>query len=138
MAFAVRQCDLMARHFSRISFFLKRMSAAAPDSRSRDMELRLLMALASAAFFLAPTHAGALNSAQDDAAPGRAFMQNANESAQATTDVWLGEAAQATMPLAQAMQNVAYGGVAAGTAQAGGPQERPCSSGLHCRIYFGR
>jgi hypothetical protein len=114
------------------------MSAAAADSRSQDMKLRLLMALASAALFLAPAHAGALNSAQDDAAPGRALMQSANESAQATTDVWLGEAAQKTMPGTQAEQNVAYGGVAEGTAQAGGRQQQPCSSGPHCSVYFGR
>jgi hypothetical protein len=119
-------------------FFLKGMSAAAPDSRSLDMKLRLLMALASAALFLTPNTAGALDSLQEEAVPGRAFMQNANESAQATTDMSLGEAGRITMPAAQAVQNVSYGGVAAGTAEAGGRQERPCSSGPQCRIYFGR
>jgi hypothetical protein len=119
-------------------FFLKGMSAAAPDSRSLDMKLRLLMALASIALFLAPNPAGALDGPQDEGVPGRTLMQNANESAQATTDMSYGEAGRSTMPGAQAVQNVSYGGVAAGTEEAGGRQERPCSSGPQCRVYFGR
>ena len=102
------------------------------------MKLRLWMALASAALFLTPNPAGAVDSAQDEAAPGQAFMQNANESAQATTDMSFGETGRTMMPGAQAVQNVSYGGVAAGTEEAGGRQERPCSSGPQCRIYFGR
>jgi hypothetical protein len=102
------------------------------------MKLRLLMALASIALFLAPNPAGALDGPQDEAVPSRAFMQNANDSAQATTDMSFGETGRTVMPGAQAVQNVSYGGVAAGTEQAGGRQERPCSSGPQCRIYFGQ
>ncbi|MFM0502842.1 hypothetical protein [Paraburkholderia caffeinilytica] len=101
------------------------------------MKLRLLMALASAALFLAPNTAGALDS-QQDAISGRALMQNANESAQDTTDMSLGDTVRTAMPAGQPVQNVSYGGVAAGATEVGGPQERPCSSGPQCRIYFGQ
>jgi hypothetical protein len=99
------------------------------------MKLRLLMALASAALFLAPNTAGASGSQQDEIAPNRVLMQNANESVQDTTDMSFGET---TLPAAQPVQNVSYGGVAAGTAQAEGRQGRPCSSGSLCRVYFGQ
>ncbi|ANB76125.1 hypothetical protein AYM40_28045 [Paraburkholderia phytofirmans OLGA172] len=102
------------------------------------MKLRLLMALASAALFLAPNTAGALDSQQDEAASGRVLMQNANESAQDITDMSFGETGRTMMPAAQPVRNVSYGGVAAGATEAGGRQERPCSSGPHCRIYFGQ
>lgn len=102
------------------------------------MKPGLLMVLASAVFFLAPNTAGAQGSQQGDTAPGRVLMHNANESAQDITDMSFGETGQATMPAAQAGQSVAYGGVAAGTTGAGGRQERPCSSGPQCRIYFGQ
>jgi hypothetical protein len=120
-------------------FSLKGISVAAPDSRSLDMKLRLLMALASAALFLAPNTAGAQDNQQDTAGSGRALMQrNANQSAQDTTDMSFGETGRTMMPEAQRVQNVSYGGVAAGAVEAGGRQERPCSSGPQCRIYFGQ
>ena len=103
------------------------------------MKLRLLMTLASAALFLAPSTAGALDSQQDEAVSGRVLMQqNANESAQDTTDMSFGESGRTMMPAAQPLQNVSYGGVAAGATEAGGRQERPCTSGPQCRIYFGQ
>ncbi|WP_434115696.1 hypothetical protein [Paraburkholderia caffeinilytica] len=103
------------------------------------MKLRLLMALASAALFLAPNTAGALDGQPDDAGSGRAMMQrNANESVQDTTDMSFGETGRTMMPAAQPVQDVSYGGVAAGAVEAGGRQERPCTSGPQCRIYFGQ
>ena len=102
------------------------------------MKLRLMMALASAALFLAPNPAGALDSQQGDAASGRALMQNANESAQDTTDMSFGETVRTVMPAGQPVQNVSYGGVVAGATDAGGRQERSCPSGPQCRIYFGQ
>ncbi|MFM0734088.1 hypothetical protein PQQ52_26750 [Paraburkholderia sediminicola] len=94
------------------------------------MKLRLLMALASAALLLMPNTAGALDSQQDDAGSGRALMQqNANESAQDTTDMSFGDTGRAMMPGAQPVRNISYGGAAAGATEAGGRQERPCSSG---------
>ncbi|MFM0055235.1 hypothetical protein PQR64_06395 [Paraburkholderia phytofirmans] len=105
------------------------------------MKLRLWMALASAVFLLAPKTAGALDMEGQQGAgmSGRALMQqNANESAQATTDMSFSESGQG-MPGAQPVQNVSYGGVAAGQSQAGGPQNQPCTaSAPQCRIYFGQ
>ncbi|WP_168790150.1 hypothetical protein [Paraburkholderia aromaticivorans] len=105
------------------------------------MKLRLWMALASAVLLLAPKTAGALDieGQQGAGTSGRALMQqNANESAQATTDMSFSESGQGT-PGAQPVQNVSYGGVAAGQSQAGGPQNQPCtSSAPQCRIYFGQ
>uniref|UniRef100_E1TFA3 Lipoprotein n=1 Tax=Burkholderia sp. (strain CCGE1003) TaxID=640512 RepID=E1TFA3_BURSG len=106
------------------------------------MKLRLLMAVVSAILFLAPRAASA-----DDLAPqpavgttagassGHRLMQHANESAQATTDIPLSEPAAGASP---SVQNVAYGGVAAGRSEAGGRQNMPCSTGPQCRIYFGQ
>jgi hypothetical protein len=102
------------------------------------MKLRLLMALASAALFLAPNTAGAQGNHLGEAVSGQVLMQNANESAQDTTDMSFGETGRTIMPAAQPVQNVSYGGVAAGATEAGGRQERPCSSGPQCRIYFGQ
>ncbi|RKR36306.1 hypothetical protein [Paraburkholderia sp. BL17N1] len=104
------------------------------------MKLRLWMALASAVFLLVPKTAGALGieSQQGAGVSGRALMQNANESAQATTDMSFSDSGQG-MPGAQPVQNVSYGGVAGGQSQAGGPQNQPCmSSAPQCRIYFGQ
>jgi hypothetical protein len=102
------------------------------------MKLRLLMVLASAALFLAPNTAGAQGNQPGEAVSGQVLMQNANESAQDTTDMSFGETGRTIMPAAQPVQNVSYGGVAAGATEAGGRQERPCSSGPQCRIYFGQ
>lgn len=105
------------------------------------MKLRLLMALASAVLFLAPRTAGALDTEgqQGVGMSSRALMQNANESAQATTDMQYGESAQGAMPGDEAARKVSYGGVAAGQSEAGGPQNRSCSSvGPQCKVYFGQ
>lgn len=88
------------------------------------MKLRLVVALASMVLLLAPTAAVALDSQQ-----GRALMlHNANESAQSNTDISLGETGQDT----------AYGGVAGGQSEAGSRQDRQCSAGVHCKVYFGQ
>lgn len=103
------------------------------------MKLRLLMVVASAVLFLAPRTAGAtgMDGQPDTGMSGRALMQqNANESAQATTDMSFGEAAQGTGT--QAVRNVSYGGVAAGQSESGGRPSQPCTSGPQCRIYFGQ
>ncbi|WOD15418.1 hypothetical protein [Paraburkholderia kirstenboschensis] len=102
------------------------------------MKLRLLMALVSAVLFLAPRAASADDAANQPgtgSSAGHRLMQHANESAQATTDMSLIEpAATASQPV----QNVSYGGTAAGRSEAGGRQNMPCSSGPQCRIYFGQ
>jgi hypothetical protein len=115
------------------------MNAAAPDSRSLDMKLRLLTALASAALFLLPSTAGASGSGQGEAVSGRALMQqNANESVQDTTDMSFSDSGRTVVPVAQPVRNDSYGGVVAGSTEAASSQERPCSSGSQCRIYFGQ
>jgi hypothetical protein len=105
------------------------------------MKLRLWMALASAVLLLVPKTAAALGieSQQSTGMSGRALMQqNANESAQATTDMSFSESGQG-MPGAQPVRNVSYGGVATGQSESGGRQGQPCtSSGPQCRIYFGQ
>jgi hypothetical protein len=106
------------------------------------MKLRLLMVVASALLFLVPRTASAaeLDGQPGAGTSGRALMQqNANESAQATTDMSYGEAAQGMDTRTQAVQGVSYGGVAAGQSESGGGrQDRPCSTGPQCRIYFGQ
>jgi hypothetical protein len=100
------------------------------------MKLRLMMVTASAILLLAPRPVDALASdgQQAAAASGRALMQhNANESAQATTDIPLGDTGQG-----QAVQNVSYGGVATGQSESGNRPTRPCGSAPQCRIYFGQ
>ncbi|WP_025597218.1 hypothetical protein [Burkholderia sp. WSM2230] len=106
------------------------------------MKLRLLMAVVSAFLFLAPRAASADDLATQPGAgtatgtsAGHRLMQHANESAQATTDMQLSEPAGAA---SQSVQNVSYGGVAAGRSEAGGRQNIPCSTGPQCRIYFGQ
>ncbi|MGF6770449.1 hypothetical protein P3T18_002928 [Paraburkholderia sp. GAS199] len=102
------------------------------------MKLRLWVAVASAVLFLAPKTAGALDNPQTQAANGQALMQNANQSAQATTDMSYGDAGQANTPGAEDVRNVSYGGTAAGHAETGGPQWQPCSGGPQCKVYFGQ
>ncbi len=105
------------------------------------MKLHLLMAMASAVLFLAPATVGASEMAAQQAAgmSGHQMMQqNANESAQATTDMSFGESGQSMMPGVKPVQNVSYGGVAAGQSEAGGRQSQPCPSGPKCSLYFGR
>ena len=101
------------------------------------MKLPLLMAMASAVLLLVPITVGASqwDSPQADSMSGRALMeQNANESAQATTDMSFSEPAQR----AQTVRNVSYGGVATGQSEAGGRRSARCSAGAQCRIYFGQ
>ena len=105
------------------------------------MRLRLLMVMASAVLFLVPRTVSAMGADGQPGAgmSGRAVMeQNANESAQATTDMSFGDAGQGTETRAQEVRNVSYGGVAAGQSESGGRQNQPCSSGPQCRIYFGQ
>ncbi|MEZ0603300.1 hypothetical protein ACAX43_14285 [Paraburkholderia sp. IW21] len=103
------------------------------------MKLRLLMALASAALFLVPRTAGAQDAQQGEGVSSRVLMQqNANESAQATTDMSLGETGRVMVPAARPVQNVSYGGVAGGRSEAGSLQDRRCSAGTQCMIYFGQ
>jgi hypothetical protein len=100
------------------------------------MKLRLLMVMASAVLLLAPRPVSALDSdgQQGAAASGRALMQqNANESAQATTDIPLGDTGHG-----QPVQNVSYGGVATGQSESGNRQTQSCGSAPQCRIYFGQ
>lgn len=104
------------------------------------MKLRLLMIVASAVLLFAPGTASAqeMGGPQGTGTSARAMMeQNANESAQATTDMSLGGPAQGMDTRTQAVQNVSYGGVAAGQAESGGRQ-KPCISGPQCKIYFGQ
>lgn len=106
------------------------------------MKLRLLMAFASAVLFLVPRTASALDAEGQQGAgiSGRALMeQNANQSAQATTDMQYGESAQDAMPGDESARKVSYGGVAAGQSEAGGRQNQPCtSSSPQCKVYFGQ
>jgi hypothetical protein len=105
------------------------------------MKLRLLMVAVCAVLLLAPRAASALGLADQPVSgiSGHAQMQqNANESAQATTDIPLGETWQRTGTGAQGAQNVSYGGVPAGQSEAGGRHGHLCVSGPQCQIYFGQ
>ena len=99
------------------------------------MKLRLLMVMASAVLLLAPRPVSALESdgQQGAAVSGRALMQhNANESAQATTDMSVWE----DSGQGQAVQNVSYGGVATGRAEMGNRQTQPCGSAAAMQDLF--
>lgn len=101
------------------------------------MKFHLWLAMASAVLLLVPVSIGAqqTDSAAGDGMSGRTLMQqNANESAQATTDMSFGEPGQPV----QGVRNASYGGVAAGQSEMGGRQSQPCSSGPLCRVYFGQ
>ena len=105
------------------------------------MRLRLLVVVTSAVLLFAPRTASAVG---PDGQPGGGvsasvlMQQNANESAQATTDMPLRETSPGTDTRPQGAQNVSYGGVPAGESEAGGGYGRPCGAGPQCRIYFGR
>ncbi|MCC8397205.1 hypothetical protein LJ656_32015 [Paraburkholderia sp. MMS20-SJTR3] len=102
------------------------------------MKLRVLMIAASALLFLIPRTASAAEPGgpPDAAMPAHAVMQqNANESAQATTDISLGQGWQSRQ---QPIQNTAYGGVAAGHAETGGRHAQACAIGSGCNVYFGQ
>jgi hypothetical protein len=122
--------------------FSRRDDTAAPDSRSLDMKLRLLMVFVSALLFLAPRAASAGDMTSEPGVGTSAatpaserLMNHANESAQATTDMSLSEP---TGGASQPAQNVSYGGVAAGHSEAGSRQNMRCSGGPQCTIYFGQ
>jgi len=103
------------------------------------MKVRVLMVAACAVLFLAP---GTARAAQPDDQPGagmsgRALMQqNANESAQATTDMSLGRGWQ--LHQEETVRNASYGGTAGGQSEAGGRRGRSCASGFRCKVYFGQ
>ncbi|SMG61495.1 hypothetical protein [Paraburkholderia susongensis] len=101
------------------------------------MKVRVLMVAASAVLFLAPRTA---NAAEPDAGmSGRALMQqNADESAQATTDMSFGRGWQAQQDRDQAMRDVSYGGVSDGQSEAGNRRSRSCAFGPQCKVYFGQ
>lgn len=102
------------------------------------MRVRILMMIAATAvLFLAPTTATAaeLGGRVDPGMSGRAIMeQNADESAQATTDMSFGPSWDSRD---HGVRNASYGGVPAGESQAGGRRGRSCSFGTQCKIYFG-
>lgn len=105
------------------------------------MKLRLLVVAASAVLLLVPRTASAegVDGQPGSAISGRVLMQQrANESAQATTDMSLGDTWHGTDTGAQGAQNVSYGGVAAGQSQAGGRHGQSCGSAAQCKIYFGQ
>ncbi|MEW9583708.1 hypothetical protein [Paraburkholderia sp. DGU8] len=104
------------------------------------MKVRLLMVVASALLLLAPRTANAM---APDGQPGAGMsahelmQRDANESAQATTDMSYGEPAGGMDGRAQAALT-SYGGVAAGQSQSGGARHGDlCASGAQCRMYFG-
>ena len=105
------------------------------------MKLRLLMVVASALLLLAPRTANAMAPDGQPAAAGvsahELMQRDANESAQATTDMSYGEAARGMDSRGQAAPT-SYGGVAAGQSQSGGARHgKLCASGAQCRMYFG-
>ena len=84
--------------------------------------------------------AGAANGGtQYDVQPsGRAIMeQNADQSAQSSTDMYYGETGRNVNASEQSKTGASYGGVAGVRSEAGGPRPRPCSTGHQCNIYFG-
>ena len=103
------------------------------------MKLRLLMVMACAVLLLAPQTASAQELGGQPAAgvSGRALMQkNANESAQATTDMSFGQSWDARD---QGVRNASFGGVPAGESQEGGRRSsQSCSFGTECKVYFGQ
>ncbi|QQC65925.1 hypothetical protein [Paraburkholderia ginsengisoli] len=105
------------------------------------MKFRLLMVAACAVLLLVPRAVSALGLEGQPAGgiSGSAQMQqNANESAQATTDMSLGGTWQDPDTGGQGTRNVSYGGVPAGQSEAGGRHGQSCGAGSQCRIYFGQ
>jgi hypothetical protein len=103
------------------------------------MRVRILTIAATAVLFLAPRTATAaeVGGQADPGMSGRAIMQqNANESAQATTDMSFGQSWDARD---QGVRNASFGGVPAGESQAGGRRSsQSCSFGTECKVYFGQ
>jgi hypothetical protein len=101
------------------------------------MKPRLLIVAATAFLLLVPRGAsadGTMTQPGAGTSAGHRLMEHANESAQANTDMSLSEPAA---PGSKAVQNVSYGGTAAGRSESGGRQNMPCFIGPQCRIYFG-
>jgi len=95
------------------------------------------MLAATAVLFLAPRTATAAEPGgqSEPGMSGRAMMQqNANESAQATTDMSFGQSWQPR----QDGQDPSYGGVAAGQSETGGKHGQSCGMGAECKVYFGQ
>ncbi|NUY30795.1 hypothetical protein F0160_09780 [Paraburkholderia sp. JPY303] len=102
------------------------------------MRVRILMIAATAVLFLVPRTVTAeeLSGQADPGMSGRAMMQlNANESAQATTDMSYG---QSWDPREQGVRNASYGGVPTGESQAGGWRSQSCAFSTECKTYFGQ
>ena len=71
--------------------------------------------------------------------PGHARMvQNADESAQAETDMSFGDMGQTVTAPGRSMKDAAYGGVAAMSGEAGGPANLNCVNGPDCKVYIGQ
>jgi hypothetical protein len=66
------------------------------------------------------------------------MQQNANESAQAETDMSYGNLGWSPNASGQFVKNASYGGVAATHGEMGGPANTQCSTGTRCDIFFGR
>ncbi|NIF78810.1 hypothetical protein F3J20_15690 [Paraburkholderia sp. Cy-641] len=102
------------------------------------MKVRVLMVAACTVLFLAPrtAHAAQPGEQPGSGMSGRELMQqNANESAQATTDMSFGRGWQPRQE-AQTVRNVSYGGASEGQSEAGGG--RSCASGAPCKVYVGQ
>lgn len=70
--------------------------------------------------------------------PGHARMeQNADESAQAETDMSFGDMGQTVTAPGRSMKDAAYGGVATMSGEAGGPAHSNCANGPDCKVYIG-
>jgi hypothetical protein len=97
------------------------------------MKSRLFLLLMGAVLLVT---AGAANGAETwttTQPSSRAQMQqNANESAQAATDMSYTEKGQNATAT-----NTSYGGVAGGQSDRGAPHGRSCATGPECNIYFG-
>lgn len=98
------------------------------------MKSRLLLPLMGVALLAA---AGVANGAETwnmTQPSGRLQMQqNANESAQATTDMPYSEGGQNATAV-----NASYGGVAGSQSDTGRSHGRPCTTGPQCDIFFGQ
>jgi hypothetical protein len=82
--------------------------------------------------------ANGLETQKDVQPSGRAVMeQNADESAQSSTDMYYRETGQNPNASAQTQADTSYGGVADTRFATGGRRLRPCPAGFQCNIFFG-
>jgi hypothetical protein len=99
------------------------------------MKSFFVVPLAGAGLFLATALANGQDAQTNTQSSGRAILeQNANESAQDTTDMPYSETGQAGN-LPARVNNVSYGGTADFTGESGGPR---CATGTQCSIFRGR